>query len=408
MISYNIVGYCFRETALPGVDSFDIGEFFKRIFLFDTVYLHSVRLNEIKHIIRYIGVENLLLLLKERAIQFIIDPVFVTSVGQKPAILKRCQENVLPLGSYSFASLSLPRNKVQLSEMLSKILPDGYTISKRKYQKLKLAIIDNIRNSPENVVYGINACMNQDLKNNNPVIAYFIHRQLLDKALPDDRFHEFEIQTNQIAENDFKISTNLGALYNLTLEEEHDLVEGSVRALGNFNIRILEMASYDAVSCFKDEDLTAFEPRLRYLLAKTKDANIQEPLNRVVEVIGLPNFSDVGRLHDINIPKLIKVKQSGDYSEFRNFLYKHCHQSNDELTKYMKSFGVRLATFTNSPLTGRIRLLANLGTGLLNPFYGISATILDNYLFNKLLPKNGVISVIKRDYPSLFTNRDDI
>lgn len=402
MISTNIVGYCFRENPSPTEGTFDIGEFLKRIFLFDTVYLHSVRLTEVAPIIQCIGVDHFILLLKSGTVKFILDPVFITSVGQKATLLKRGQRNILPFGSYSFASLSLPQEKAQVSEMLSNIIPQGYTISKRNLKKLKLEIVENITKSPDDVVYGINSCMSTDLMSNNPIINYFIKKQLLDTGLPIDRFSELEAQASHITDKDFKISTNLGPLYGITIENEHNLVEGAIRALGNLNVRILEMASYDAISCFKDDDVAAFESRIKHLLMKSQEANIQESLNKVVVINGLPDFSEVGRLYKLNVPKLIKLKESDDYKVFRDFLHANIHHSAAEVKKNVRSFRGRLATITDSPVISSMRFFTNCGVGLIDPISGIISSVVDKYIFEKLLPRSGPVSIIKRGYPSLF------
>lgn len=132
---------------------------------------------------------------------------------------------------------------------------------------------------------------------------------------------------------------------------------------------------------------------------------IQSKLSRVVNITGLPNFSEVGKKYKINIEKLLKIKQSEEFLLFRDFL-KNSNELNDqELEKIFKSLKAKISDASNSPIGKTARFLIGTGIGLI-PGAGIllsvAVSVADQYLFEKVMPSKGIISFINRGYPSVF------
>ena len=138
----------------------------------------------------------------------------------------------------------------------------------------------------------------------------------LNKITPSD----IEVKTIELSEKDFKVKTNLQTLLGINIKEEHEIVQSALLALGSFNQRLLEMEAYDAATILDDEDYALFDQKYKFLSNTLVKNDIQSKLSRVVNIIGLPNFSEVGGKYKINIEKLLKIKQSEELLIFRYFL----------------------------------------------------------------------------------------
>ncbi len=184
MISNNIVGYCFpnRKNDLNSI--IDVGEFFKRVLLFDKVYLKCSRLNEIAAIIERIGPEQTIYLLKSGSIKLIIDSLNVASTGQNSVLKSRKERGVLPSGSYSFSVINVCFGKKEIGEVLQNVTPKDYFIPKKILKRLKLSVVENIMESPDNIRFETVGAICSDIGNNVPSIKYLISQKII-KAYPN-------------------------------------------------------------------------------------------------------------------------------------------------------------------------------------------------------------------------------
>ena len=407
MINNNIVGYCFPNRNIDKKSPFDIGEFFTRILLFDKIYLKSNRLNEISSIIQSIGAEQTIELVNSGSLKFIIDTVNLAATGQNTILKSRKEKGgPLPLGSYSFHVMNLQYNSEKTSEALANIKPKNFFIEKKVFKKIKLQVAMNIMESPDEVRYATMASINSDLRNNNPAIPYLINRKLQEKhSIKGFLSKDIKIEINEINEQDFKIESNLQQLTGIDLKEEHRVIQSALLALGTFNRRLLEMKAYDSITCFDNEDYSLFDEKYMFLCESLKKQSLQSSFNKIIRVVDLPNFSEVGIKYKIDIVKLLQLKKSEEFVLFREFLRDSSKFEEKELKKVFKSLKAKFSTACDAPFGKTARFLFGAGVGLI-PIVGtpLSAAIsvADQYLFEKLLPSKGTVSFIRRGYPSIF------
>jgi hypothetical protein len=145
MISNNIVGNCWSNIANDPYSSLDTGEFFKQLFLFDKIYLHSAGLKEVASIVAAIGTGQFIELLEEGIVEFIVDYPTFGVTGQSVGILER--KKALPLGSHAFAAVKFHLSKKEIGKYLQNTYPAGHNISKREFQKLKRTVVSKIKDT---------------------------------------------------------------------------------------------------------------------------------------------------------------------------------------------------------------------------------------------------------------------
>ncbi|BCL61975.1 hypothetical protein DGMP_26680 [Desulfomarina profundi] len=131
-------------------------------------------------------------------------------------------------------------------------------------------------------------------------------------------------------------------------------------------------------------------------------------MSKIVSVVGLPNFSEVGKKYEVNIEKLLDIKHSEEFILFREFLRNSNKLGDKELEKIFKSLKAKFSTATNSPIGKTIRFLVGAGIGLI-PGVGtplsLAVSAADQYLFDKVMPSKGIITFINKGYPSIFKEK---
>ncbi|WP_339136839.1 MAG: hypothetical protein WGN25_02835 [Candidatus Electrothrix sp. GW3-4] len=402
MISNNIVGYCFPKETVKGVFPFDTGEFFKRIFLFDRVYLRSSQLNDIGHIVRCIGPDQVIELLKSGAIKILLDGVFMASCGQTARLGRPAKKPLLPLGSYSFCTFSRRFDKNSMSQLLANVRPEGYCIQKKTFKKLKLAVVDNMIKEPEEITFLSNSSIRSDIKNNIECIRHLIAKNISCKK-GINNFDESNIvtETVEISEGDHEVKTNLNKLLGIDKKEEHEIVQSALLSLATFNMILSEMKVFDAMPVFTDFEICLFERKYN-LFSKDviEDYSIHQ-LDKIVQLNGLPDFSQVGSGCKINIEKLLEVKKTEEFLLFREFLKNSNKLSDKELTNIFCSLKSKISNASSSLLGKSARVLFGTGIGAI-PGIGLPLgavySAIDQFFFEKIMPSNGAISFIKNGY----------
>ena len=302
--------------------------------------------------------------------------------------------------------MKLLYNKEKTSEALTNSMPENFLIEKKVFKKLKLQVAMNIMESPDEVRYSTMATINSDLRNNNPVIPYLINRKLQEKhSIKGLSSKDIKIEIYETNEQDFKIESNLQQLTGINLKEEHGIIQSALLALGTFNRRLLEMKAYDSITCFDNEDYPLFDEKYKFLFESLKNQSPQSSFNKIIRVVDLPNFSEVGIKYKIDIVKLLKLKESEEFILFREFLRDSGNLDEKELEKIFKSLKAKFSTACDAPFGKTARFMFGTGVGLI-PVFGtpLSAAIsaVDQYLFETLLPSKGTVSFIRRGYPSIF------
>ena len=405
-IRKRIHGPC--SIRLPTMDDvdFDVGLFLRRLLLFDTYFMQTIRLMEFPHLVRLIGYEGVIDILNSGLLKLDCNTSVLADISQLKASKSKKRRGSIKLGSFSFANIKATRKKLYVSSCLECIsqIP-GLTFKQKK--KLKRAIADQILPIPENS--GLQSITNfrQDVISNRPVVKSAIIHQI--KKQKNLTVSNTELQahfTKGIEEEDeFDSETNISSLIGLGEEETHQILQSALFGVSMLNRRIENMQCYNALSGFIADEVPFFEEKLSFL-EKLVSPNTQvREFQRVITITGLPDFDHIKNGSSrINIEKFLRVRNSEECRDFREWIASLESTTDEEIKERTLSLRTKIASVIHSPMGGVIRFLTTTAFGFAGASEAVNIGVdaLDNFLLDKILPKGGVATFIHKMYPSIF------
>jgi hypothetical protein len=104
---------------------------------------------------------------------------------------------------------------------------------------------------------------------------------------------------------------------------------------------------------------------------------------------------------------LLKVRESGECREFREWLSTLEDVSDEEIRQMVASIKSKMASLAGSARGKLIRLAATTGIGLIpviGQITGAAASAIDSFLVDRVLPRSGIVAFLTEQYPSLFVS----
>ena len=380
----------------------DIGLLFRNLLLFDVYILDSVRLQEFPHLLRVLGYEQTLELINYQALKIRCDALTIGSVGQT-AVLGRNKDNLLPLGSYAFATVQTANRREYISKCL-KNLEGIPRVSFKETKNLKKAIATNLISIDQNIGHISLGQMKSDLAQNVPVIRKALEIQLRQEYGIDAIPYDLQLKVHQDSESRFETETNLEAIFGFDREKIHRSVESALLAVGRLNLRIAEMKGFSALSGFKIDELPIFESKLDSLRERLPPDIKDSQFRRVVKITGGPSFDAIGSECKIDLEKFFKIRESGECKEFRKWLSEASNFSDKKLSDRFASIRSKIGSAIGGNVGKAIRLLVPIGVGIIDGgmVSGPVIGVIDLFILEKIFPCSGPVAFINRLYPSIF------
>jgi hypothetical protein len=248
-IRKRIHGPC--SIRLPTMDDvdFDVGLFFRRLLLFDTYLMHTIRLMEFPHLVRMVGYEGVIDILNSGVLKIDCDATILAEISHLTATKSKKRKGGIKLGSFSFATMKTAEKKQYVSSCLECISAiSGITFKQKK--KLKRAIVDRILPFPENSGDQSITNFRQDVISNRPVVkSAVIHQIKKQKNLTvNNTALQVHFTQGLEEEDEFDSETNMSSLIGLSEKEIHEILQSALFGVGNLNRRIENMQCYNAYS----------------------------------------------------------------------------------------------------------------------------------------------------------------
>lgn len=383
---------------------FDLGACLRRLVLFDTYLLKSIRLMEIPFLVDAFGVHGLTTLLSSGCLRIHCQVLTIGQTGQTGILESRRKKGVLPLGSYSFVRVTSADRREYLHDCLQNVEACGAISSKEK-KALKRAILPVLVEFPPDGGLPILQQLKCDIVNNNELVKAMIESVLRKDIGLSTTASGFSTTVEQIDEQDFRVETDLGNRLGLSPEQAHKVVERALLGIGGLNQRIHEMKTYRAIAAFSDDDAPLFGAKLQFL-ARAIDPSVREKrFERVREVAGLPDLSVDSRSIHVDAEKLLAVRQTRECREFKAWLQDIDSLSDADLRDVITGLKAKLGTLVNLPSVRGLRFLATSGVSMVPGLGGVLGTVvgaIDTFLVERILPYSGPSAFIERMYPSIF------
>lgn len=400
-----IHGPCGKRLDSLDDINFDVELFFCRLLLFDIYFLKSIRFLEFPHLVRLIGLDAVVQLLKSNSLKIDCTPGGIGDITNLVASKSPTKKGKIKFGTYSFANINSANIKEYISDCLQCITSiDGIHYKEKK--KLKRAIVDNLTTEKDkNCLDSLNN-FRQDVINNHPVLkTSLMHSLKTEKGITAEesdiiiKFHK-----GSEIDDDFDSETNIGTLYNLNNETTHSLIAKTLMGVAGLNQRIENMKIFNSLSGFTENDLPLFEQKLSFLQDIVSPETKEKQFQKIVTITGLPDFSSITGSKTLNIDNFLKVRDSDECKEFRDWLPTIESTDDKEIEERLLSFKAKLSSSLHSPSGNVLRFLTSSSLGFLGVGEAVNVGIgvLDSFLLDKVVPKAGITTFIHKLYPSIF------
>ena len=403
MIHQRLLGYSAVIDPASGDPDVDVGGILRRLLLFDTYILKSIRLREFPTIVERLGFDATIELLRSGALRIHLDALTVAQTGQLTVSEWRVRKGILPKGSYCFHDITIADRRTHISQCFRESI-DPIRLAIKDRQKLKHAILESLESPPADIGKDTIDQLNNDLRAMNPALIMSVANQLKVQLGLDADPEKLFVRLRPLDNEDFETESNLEELFGLDLDQRHKVVERAVLDLSGVNQRIAEMKAFSALSGFRANDLPLFEEKVSFITGVMDPDSQEDRVKRVCEVANLPDFRDVGLAYKVDIGKFLELRNSRECREFRAWLPSIDQATDKQIREYVSDLKSRIAALANS-ISGRVlRFLTSTGLGLV-PGAGIilaaGASVLDTFIVDRIFKESGIVTFVSRMYPAL-------
>jgi hypothetical protein len=164
------------------------------------------------------------------------------------------------------------------------------------------------------------------------------------------------------------------------------------------------MQAYSAITGFLDSESALLFGKLAGIIAPLNPKLPKEQFERVIDLSNVRDFRSGQR---VDLDLLMKVRDSAECREFREWLYT-LEDVSDAVIKHMvASIKSKMTSLASSPSGRLVRIAATTGLGvipLVGPITGAVAGAIDTFLVDRVLPRSGIVAFLTEQYPSLFVS----
>jgi hypothetical protein len=380
------------------ITSVDVGALVRRLILFDKVILKSFRLREAPFLARTFGTAGFSTLLKSGLLQF--------SCNFNSIITDLSRDGVrhLPIQHFSFARAYAANPDVDLRAEL-RCLQGITSLKNLERYSLEEAIWDSLAREP--VTYGDDLLkqIDSDFRSNTPALRAAVVGKLQAELDPNQlKAADIIMSVEETATRVFRIKNNLSDSFGFSPEKSHAILQGAVSAVANLDQRLADMQAHSAITGFLDAEAPILFGKLAGVLSPMNPRIAEGQFERVIELAEVPDFKPGQK---VNVELLIKVRDSAECREFREWLATLGDVTDNVIKEMVASIKSKIAQLAGSTSGKFVRLATTTGIGLIPGVglaAGIAASAIDSFLVDRVLPKSGVVAFLTDAYPSLFVS----
>ena len=244
-----------------------------------------------------------------------------------------------------------------------------------------------------------------DLRNNAPNIKKAILSKAREILGSQNIYKDFSMSIDVDEEDDIHITSDFSEVFSVDEQTTHNIFGSALLAIGALNKRIETMRAFSAVTGFRENELSIFEDKVEFITNSFSPTTQEEKMRNILSWHHFPDLNSAIKSKKLNIENLLKIRESNECKEFRNWLWACDLLEVEEMEARLASLSTRLSLkITSTPLKA-IRWLTTTGVGFIKPIGLVLGPILgflDTFLIEKFFPKSGVLTFLGRMYPSVF------
>jgi hypothetical protein len=114
----------------------------------------------------------------------------------------------------------------------------------------------------------------------------------------------------------------------------------------------------------------------------------------------------IGYFGVVTIEKLIKIRETSEIREFRDWLGGIGDASDGEIEDRVGSLRVKAGLKVSGETGKAMRFLVTTAGGLAaSPLMATAVSAVDQFVMNRVLPRSGIAAFVNELYPSIFESR---
>lgn len=380
----------------------DLNGFVTRLLLFDHYTLDSILMRDLAQMVGVFGVEGLRDLLSTGIISIHSSPLTIGQIETKleneeyGRPVKSNHEEFLPYNHFDPVHVDISDRRDYIGHGLREINKLGFP--GKRTAGLKAEILDKLTELPN--LYGDIVLMHEALNLGGGVARTGIINAATERShkIPEALESNLEFQFSVGEDNVISASTNLQSLLGIGEYEEHKILERTVLAIGGFYQRLGLMKGYDSIAWFSDNDSLLFEAEMQRIATDIRSNTQEARMSRVLELRGLPSLTEDSIL-DVN--RIMKMRDSSECRDFREWLKTNDAKSDADIHREITSFYTAFANSFGTAQSRVARFALSTVVANTNPPLGLVLGIMDQFVVDRVLKRNGPIWFLNNELPKL-------
>jgi hypothetical protein len=394
-ITRRLLGSSAIVTQEPGASDIsvrlDVESLVRRLLLFDTYILYSVRLKETPDLVRHFGYEGALALLGSGAIEI------------------RCEcaqfvEGQLSTAPYPHLTFQFhlvdahDRNQYLIDNLGAVNRTPG--LSSSQLMELRTAVMKAVQQPDNREMFrsDVAPTFENDILNNTSLLKAAV-RLVLEKEKGILGLGDFALKFHKVGDDRYEAETDLAQILRVSVGDLHGVLKVAMLGVSGVDQRLGEMKAHCALSGFVSEEVPLFRRKLDSITDAVGSHSQEGRFQRVITLAGLP---DIPADSKIDVEKLLKIRHEPEAVEFRGWLTGIDSLSDAELRKRVASLNAKLGLAAQTGTGKVLRFLVTTVTGIAAPVVGIAIGALDQFAWDKFARRSGIAAFVNEKYPSIF------
>jgi len=378
----------------------DLETLVRRLLLFDTYILQSIRLQEFPLLAHRLGYEGLRDLLSANLIEIRCECLQLIQTAQSGIF----GDPILPNFQYQFHWLDFHDRDKYVHDGLQE-LHNVPSLGHKNILRLKRSIAGAIRPLSKEVRPELFPLFKNEILNSPHLLKKSVELAIKNRLIQPPTFF---LKMHQEFKEIFRAETDLAQRLSIDETQAHKFIESGLLGIAGLTQSIGEMKAFSALSGFREHELPLFRDKLDCLADAVSSQPREHHFQRVVEIANLPVFTSGT---EINVELLMKIRQSPEAREFRDWLVNIGSATDNEIEKRVASFRALIGLKINSRTGQTVRFLTLSALSYIpaiSPLTATALSALDQFVVSRLFPQSGVAAFVNELYPSIFEQPKDV
>jgi hypothetical protein len=217
------------------------------------------------------------------------------------------------------------------------------------------------------------------------------------------RLNESDLEIEIIKSGEIlEVKTNLFRQVGVDAASEYRIIQDAFLGAAGVNHRIEVMGEFNASAGFKPEEFPYLERRIKAFYATSLQHMQSTQFHRILEVADVPDVDALVKSGSVNIGKLLAMRESPEFSAFRNKLSSISSMSDEEVREFFDGFSQAVQRVYAGKIGKLLRFAIPTAIDAVLPLVGTGVGALDSFIVEKFVSPDPAVVFLKQTFPSIF------